>query len=130
MLFSRNPRTSGDRNLSKKTYFFLIYPVFTGRFATLTYEKTLNYQRFPPNIVQILWYASFASYEPIWPEAIQQKTFFFCNISGVNWSICEFDIWKNAELQELSNEYSAKYILFVLCTLLADLTDFEFQKLL
>ena len=70
MLFSRNPRTSGDRNLSKKN-----------------------------------------------------------DISGVYWSICEFDIWKNAELQELSNEYSAKSLLFVFCALLADLTDFEFQKL-
>ena len=71
-LFSRNPRTSGDRNLSKKNLFF---PVFTGRFAILTYGKTQNCKRFPTNIVQSI-------------------------------------------------------MLFVLCALLADLTDFEFQKLL
>ena len=59
-----------------------------------------------------------------------KKKLIFFNISGVYEAIFEFDIWKNAELQALYNEYSSKSLLCVLCALLTDLADFEFQKLL
>ena len=96
--------------------------VFTGRFSSLTYEKKTHNSRF-------------ALFSPCpWIRALpgtgSKKKHLFFNISGVYWSIFEFDIWKNSELQPLYNEYSSKFLLCVLCALLTDLTDFEFQKLL
>ena len=69
LLVTCQGRWFSEKPAAKKTFknpsFFKISPVFTDRFASLTYEKTQNCKRFPPNIVQSLCDASFVSYEPI-----------------------------------------------------------------
>ena len=73
-----NSKDSNLRSLVNKNLSFLISPVFTDRFASLTYEKTQNCKSFPTNIVQSICDSSFASDMPrslVFREARCQENF-------------------------------------------------------